>query len=89
VGGLVSLATHDFGRTDCLHLVHPAGCRHNLAHGTDFVGSVARDADVVVALQYELDVPDLELRRFAELAKLARAADDAVDEVICKLQDGL
>lgn len=85
----VRLPAHDFGRVDRLHLVHPTGSWHDLAHGAHFIRSVAWDADVVIALEDELEVADVELRRFAQLAKLAGAADDIVYKIVCELEDGL
>ena len=36
-----------------------------------------------------MEVADVELGRFAQLAKLAGAADDVVDKVVGELEDGL
>jgi len=36
-----------------------------------------------------LDIADVELGRVAQLAKLARVADDVVDEVVGELKDSL
>lgn len=85
----VRLPAHDLGRIDRLHLVHPTCSWHDLAHGAHFIRCVAGDADVVVALEDELEVADVELGRFAQLAKLACAADDVVDKVVGELEDGL
>ncbi len=57
----IRLATHDFCCTDCVHLGSPAWRRYNLAYGAHFVGSIAWDTDVVVALEDDLDVADVEL----------------------------
>jgi hypothetical protein len=85
----VCLSAHHLGRVDRFHLVHPTCCWHDLAHGTHFVGSVARNADVVVALEDELEIADVKLGRLAQLAELARAADDVVDKVVSELEDRL
>jgi hypothetical protein len=57
----VCLSTHDLGRIDCFHLVHPTCSWHDLAHGTHFIRSVAGNADVVVALEDELEIANVEL----------------------------
>lgn len=88
-GSDVSLASHNFGSLHCVHLLSPTRGGDQFADGADLVRSIAWDADVVVALQNELDVADVEGRRFAQLAELARGADDGVDEVVCELENGL
>jgi hypothetical protein len=85
----VCLPAHDLGRIDRFHLVHPTCSWYDLAHSTHFVRGIAWDADVVVALEDELKVTNVELGRFAQLAKFAGAADDVVDEVVGELEDGL
>lgn len=49
----------DFGRLDRAHLGDPALGGLDLAHGAQLVRRVARDADVVDALQDNLDVANL------------------------------
>ena len=58
----VRLPTHNLRRTNGIHLGRPTRRGHNLAHSTDFIGRVAGDTDVVVALENDLDVADVELR---------------------------
>jgi hypothetical protein len=85
----ICLSAHDFGRIDRFHLVHPTCCWHDLPHSTHFIRSVARDADVVVALEDELEIANVELGRLAELAEFAGATDDVVDKVVGELEDRL
>lgn len=85
----VSLPAHDLRRVHRLHLVHPASSRHDLADRANLVRGVTGDANVVVALENELNIANVKLRRLAELAKLACAADDVVYEVVGKLKDRL
>jgi hypothetical protein len=58
----VRLAAHDLSRLYRVHLLSPSWSRNQSAHGTDFVGSIAWDADVVVALEDQLEVADVKLR---------------------------
>jgi hypothetical protein len=85
----VRLAAHDLGRIHRLHFVDPARRRHDFAHGAHLVGRVAGDANVVVALEHELDIADVELRRLAQFGQFACGADDVVDKVVGELEDGL
>ena len=71
------------------HLRNPSRGRLDLAHGTDLIGGVARDANVVAALEGQLDVADLEDLAAALLGVLAGCLEDLVDEVVCDLEDGL
>jgi hypothetical protein len=63
--------------------------RNDLAHSSDFIRCVARNANVVIALKYDLDVANVELRRIAELGQFASVANDVVDKVICELKNSL
>ena len=47
------------------------------------------DANVVAALEGQLDVADLEDLAAALLGVLAGCLEDLVDEVVCDLEDGL
>lgn len=85
----IRLPTHNLGGINSLHLVDPAGRRHNLAHGAHLIARIPGDPDVVAALEDVLDVADIELRAVSELGQLARVADDVVDEVVGELEDGL
>ncbi len=57
-----------------------------LADSAGLVRGVARDADVVVALQDQLDVAEFEGGRLAQLGETAGARNDRVDEVVGKLE---
>lgn len=85
----VRLPTHNLRRIHRTHLIRPALRRHNLAHSPHLIRRISRNTNVVVALENDLDIADVELWRVAELAKLARVADDVVDEVVSELEDGL
>jgi len=54
-----------------------------LAHGTHLIKAVARDADVVVALEHELHVADVEGGVGADLGQTAGGGQDVVYEVVC------
>lgn len=55
------LSTRDLGGLNSTHLRDPSWGRLNLADRADFVASIAGDANVVAALEGELDIADLEL----------------------------
>lgn len=74
---------------DGIHLLRPTGSGLELAHGADLVERVARDADVVVALEDDLDVADVEGRVCADLGQAAGGCDDVVYKVVCEGEDGL
>ena len=61
----VRLATHNLGRIDCIHLGGPALRGHNLPHSSYFIRGVTRNANIVVALEDDLDIADIKLRRVA------------------------
>lgn len=71
------------------HLGNPSRRRLNLADGTDFVGGIAGDADVVATLESELDVTDLEELAAAFLGILAGCLEDLINEVVGDLENGL
>ena len=85
----VRLPTHNLRRINRTHLVRPALRRHNLPHRPHLIRRISWNTDIVVALKYNLDIADVELGRVAQLAKLARVADDVVDEVVGELEDRL
>ena len=59
------------------------------AHSTYLIGCVARNSNVIVTLEYKLNVTDVELRGLAKFGKFAGGADDCVDEVISELEHRL
>lgn len=63
--------------------------RLDLLNGAELVGGVARDADVVVALEDELDVADVKGVRTADFRELASGDSDLVDEVVGDFKEGL
>lgn len=85
----IILSTSDLSRLYRTHLLRPALRRLELLHSPDFVGSISRHANVVVAFQNELDVADLERGGVTELGKTTSARNDLIDEVIRYLKDGL
>jgi len=74
---------------DSTQLLGPSLRRLDLLHGPQLVRGVARDADVVVAFEDELQVADLEGGGGAQLGELAGGGDDLVDEVVGNLEEGL
>ena len=79
----------ELGRLDGAHLLGPAGRGRLLAHGTDLVLGEARNADVVGALEHELEVAQLESVVAAKLGNLACGRHSLIDKVIGVLQHGL
>lgn len=61
----ITLPPHNLSSINSLHLIHPSSGRNNLAHSPHLVRRIARDADVVAALEHVLDVADVELRAVA------------------------
>jgi hypothetical protein len=85
----VRLPTHDLGSLNSIHLLRPAWRGHQPPDRPHFIGSVAGDPNVVVALENELEISNVKLGRLAELRKLAGIANDGVNKVVCELQDCL
>lgn len=71
------------------HLRDPALRGKELAHGANLVGRVAGDADVVVALEDQLDVADLKGLGAASFGALAGGGDDLIDEFVGDGEDAL
>lgn len=55
----VALPASHLGSLHGSKLLRPPVCRLHLLHRTQFIGCVARDADVIVTLKDELDVAQL------------------------------
>jgi hypothetical protein len=83
------LPTHDLGSLNSFHFFVPSGSRNQLPYGADLIRGVSWDADVVVALEDQLDIADVELGRLAEFGKLASVGENGIDEVVSKLKDCL
>ena len=56
----IALAACHFSSLNCTQLLSPTRSRLRFLDGTQLVGSVARHADVVVALENELEVAKFE-----------------------------
>ncbi|CAF9937789.1 MAG: hypothetical protein HETSPECPRED_000657 [Heterodermia speciosa] len=67
-------------------LLSPSLGRLDFLHRTKFIRSIARDANVVVAFQDDLQITDVKLRGLAQFSELAGAGDDLVDEIIGDLK---
>ena len=85
----IGLSPSDLGGLHRTHLLRPSLRRLELLHRTDFVRSISRHANVVVAFQNELNIAYLEGRGVAQLGETTGARNDLIDEVICYLKDGL
>jgi len=85
----VHLTPGNLAGLDRAHLGNPSLRRLELAHSPDLVGCVAGDADVVVALEDELDVANLERLGAASFGALAGCGDDLVDEFVGYGEDAL
>lgn len=85
----IRLPPRNLTRLHRAHLGDPPLGRQKLAHSADLVRGVAGDADVVVALEDELDVADLEGLGAARLGALAGGCDDLVDELVGDGEDAL
>jgi hypothetical protein len=83
------LATSNLGSLNSAHLRDPSCRRLNLADGTDLIGGISRDADIVATLKSELDVTDLEELATAFLGVLAGCLKDLINEVVGDLEDRL
>ena len=85
----IPLPTRNLARLNRTHLIDPPLRRLELANSADLVRGVARDTDVVVALEDELDVADLEGLGAAGFGALAGGGDDLVDELVGDGEDSL
>ena len=85
LSGLVEL----FLRLERIHLVVILRGRVEFADSADIVGGVARNTDVPVALEDDLDVADVERVGAAKLGHLAGGGRDGVNKLIDELEDGL
>lgn len=85
----ITLPPSNLTRLNRTHLIDPTLRRLKLANGTDLIRRIARDTDIVVALEDELDVADLEGLGAAGFGALAGCCDDLVDELVGDGEDGL
>ena len=83
------LSTSDLRSLNCTHLGDPSSRRLNLADGTNLVAGVAWNANVVAALEGELDVANLEDLGAAFFGVLAGCLEDLIDEGIGNIEDRL
>jgi hypothetical protein len=82
-------AGHDLGRLNRAHLGDPSLAGLGLADSAQLVRCVTRDADVVGALENQLDVTDLEYLGAALFGEAAGGVQDIVNEVVCYTKDRL
>lgn len=85
----VRFAPHHLCGVDRIHLLGPRRSWVDLAHDANVVGRVARNANVVVALQNVLEVGDAELAIVPEPRHAACSKDDIVDEFVRDLHHEL
>jgi len=85
----IRLPPRNLRSLDGTQLLGPSLRRLDLLHRAQLVRGVARDADVVVAFEDELQVADLEGGGGAQLGELAGGGDDLIDEVVGDLEEGL
>lgn len=81
--------TSDLRSLHSRNLLHPACGGMVAADGAQLVGGIAWDADVVVALEDELEVAELEVGGAAELGDFAGGGDDLVDEGVGEVEEDL
>jgi hypothetical protein len=86
---LVILARCDLGRLDSAHLGDPVGRWLHLANGTELVRCVARNADVVNALEDQLNVADLQDLATTLLGQPTGHVHDIINKVIGYPENGL
>lgn len=85
----IRLPPRNLRSLDGTQLLGPSLRRLDLLHRAQLVRGVARDADVVVAFEDELQIADLEGGGGAQLGELAGGGDDLIDEVVGDLEEGL
>jgi hypothetical protein len=76
------ILTHDLGGLHSIHLLRPSGCRLELANRANFIQRVARNANVVVALENNLNVANVQCRVWSDLGQAACSGNNAVDKVV-------
>lgn len=79
----------DLGSLDDAHLCDPGHTRLDLADGAQLVRRVAGDADVVCALEHELQIADLKDLGASLFGIAACGVEHAVDKRVGQVQDGL
>ena len=85
----ISLARHDLSGLYRAHLGDPLRIRLHLAHRPELVTRVARNTDIVGALQNELDVADLQNLGSSLLGVAGGCVEDALGEGVGETKDGL
>lgn len=85
----IPLPPGNLTRLNRTHLIDPTLRRLKLANGTDLIRRIAGNADIVVALENELDVADLQCLGAASFGALASCGDDLVYEFVGDGEDGL
>lgn len=78
-----------FSSLNSAEFLGPALRRLDLLDRTCFICRVARDADVVVAFENQLNVAEFEGRRLAEPRHAASTCDNLIDKVVCDLEKSL
>ena len=80
---------HDLGGLDGIHLLRPPGRRLELSDRAHLVQTVARDADVKVSLQDNLNVTNVQSRIGSDLGQTTSLGEDRVDEFVGFFEEGL
>ena len=78
----IRLSPRDFCRLHGTHLLRPSDAGLNFLHGSELIGGVAGDADVVVTFEDQLQIADFELLGAAKLGETAGCNGDVVDEFV-------
>jgi hypothetical protein len=86
---VVLCSRRDLGSLNNAHLGDPSQRRLHLADSPQLVGRVAGDADIVRALQHQLQITDLEYLRPAFLGVAACGVQHTVDKRVCEVQNRL
>lgn len=82
---LVRLARHDLGSLDGTHLGDPTRRGLHLSDGAKLIRRVSRDANVVRALQNQLDITDLEYLGAALFRVATSGVEDIINKRVCKI----
>jgi hypothetical protein len=86
---LLSLTRSDLGGLDGAHLGDPSRSRLHLANGAEIVRRIAGNADVVCALENELDVANLQDLGSTLLGVAAGRSKDVVNKAVSESEDVL
>lgn len=85
----ITLSSRHLGSLHGTHLLSPSLGGLNLSHCSELIGRVARDTNVVIALQNDLDVTNFESGGLAEFGKFAGGDDDVVNKFVGNVEENL